>query len=100
MGIAREYAKIGVKFVGEMHGLFGTFKNMKQFRQQFRKSSWLNLPVVFVDSDANSVARGGWDFALNVQNYMNCSDQSLDEDVLNAHDLLRDIAEFLSAWYK
>lgn len=99
VGIAKEYAKIGVMFDGEIHGLFGTFKNMKHFRQHFRKSSLLNLPVVFVDSDMNSIAKGGWDFALNIQSYMNCSDRSADDEVLDAYALLRDIADFLAIWY-
>lgn len=98
-GVSRQYQESGIKFTGEIVGLLGTFKNMKQFRYFFRNKPWLNLPVVYIDSDMNSIHNGGWDCALPIQEYMACPDMSINVQVLDVLRLMNDIVEFAQKWH-
>lgn len=99
VGISEEYKKVGLKFVGEISGLLGSHKNMKQFRQYFRGNSWLSLPIVYIDSDSNGLMNGGWDYSVSVQDYMTCPDRSSNFEILDLQRMFVDICCFVEKWY-
>lgn len=99
VGIGSEYKKVGLKFTGEISGLLGTFKNMRQFRQYFRGNSWLSLPIIYIDSDANGLVHGGWDYSVSIQEYMACPDMSVNFEILDVKRMFVDICNFVEKWY-
>lgn len=81
-------------FKDNIYGHVDGFKSLKHFRQIFHKTIDMNVPMILVDNDTNSLARGGFDCVIDLTKYTDFKTS----DVVNIDAIITAIEKFIDEW--
>lgn len=84
-----------LKIKNRLYGHVGGYKTITAFRRELSGKLDFNLPIILVDNDDNSLARGGFDCPIDIRKH---SDLRFNSSVIGLDLIFADITNFLSTW--
>lgn len=79
-----------------IYGHIGGFKTLAAFRREFIGKLDMNLPIVLIDNDENSLIRGGFDHAVDLRKYSDSN--RFNTGVVGMDLVINDISRFMGQW--